>query len=111
MLYFLFCDGEAQYIVFVSFYNSVSFESAAFFDSGSECLALALSFVLLPFHFPLNPYSSAAMEAAGTLTPFYPEAFSRCLVRKLSEGLQSGIACSLGGFSRGGRGSSSALPY
>ncbi|XP_077205549.1 MMS19 nucleotide excision repair protein homolog isoform X1 [Paroedura picta] len=33
--------------------------------------------------------SLAAMEAAGTLTPFYPEVFSRCLVQKLSEGLQS----------------------
>ncbi|XP_054838282.1 MMS19 nucleotide excision repair protein homolog isoform X2 [Eublepharis macularius] len=33
--------------------------------------------------------SLAAMEAAGTLTPFYPEIFSRCLVRKLSEGLHS----------------------
>ncbi|XP_061492259.1 MMS19 nucleotide excision repair protein homolog isoform X2 [Rhineura floridana] len=35
--------------------------------------------------------SLAAMEAAGILAPVYPEAFSRCLVRKLSEGLQSEI--------------------
>ncbi|XP_062988576.1 MMS19 nucleotide excision repair protein homolog isoform X2 [Elgaria multicarinata webbii] len=33
--------------------------------------------------------SLAAMEAAGTLAPLYPEAFSRCLVRRLSEGLYS----------------------
>ncbi|XP_053168442.1 MMS19 nucleotide excision repair protein homolog isoform X2 [Hemicordylus capensis] len=33
--------------------------------------------------------SLAAMEAAGILAPVYPEAFSRCLVQKLSEGLQS----------------------
>uniref|UniRef100_A0A8D2LEG9 MMS19 nucleotide excision repair protein n=3 Tax=Varanus komodoensis TaxID=61221 RepID=A0A8D2LEG9_VARKO len=31
--------------------------------------------------------SLAAMEAAGTLAPLYPEVFSRCLVQKLSEGL------------------------
>ncbi|XP_020667711.3 MMS19 nucleotide excision repair protein homolog [Pogona vitticeps] len=33
--------------------------------------------------------SLAAMKAAGTLSPVYPDAFSRYLVQKLSEGLQS----------------------
>ncbi|XP_060624210.2 MMS19 nucleotide excision repair protein homolog isoform X3 [Anolis sagrei] len=35
--------------------------------------------------------SSAAMEAAGTLAPAYPEVFSQCLVQKLSEKLQTEV--------------------
>ncbi|XP_028586375.2 MMS19 nucleotide excision repair protein homolog isoform X1 [Podarcis muralis] len=33
--------------------------------------------------------SMVAMEAAGRLAPLYPQAFSKCLVQKFSEGLQS----------------------
>ncbi|XP_034295767.1 MMS19 nucleotide excision repair protein homolog [Pantherophis guttatus] len=33
--------------------------------------------------------SLAAMDAAGTLAPVYPEIFSKCLVQKLSKGLES----------------------
>ncbi|KAL7990697.1 hypothetical protein Chor_014127 [Crotalus horridus] len=33
--------------------------------------------------------SLAAMDAAGTLAPVYPEIFSKCLVQKLSKGLDS----------------------
>lgn len=34
--------------------------------------------------------SLAAMDAAGNLAPVYPEIFSKCLVQKLSKGLESG---------------------
>ncbi|XP_063163085.1 MMS19 nucleotide excision repair protein homolog isoform X1 [Candoia aspera] len=50
---------------------------------------LADRFAQFILHGKDSQISLAAMDAAGTLAPVYPEVFSKCLVRKLSEALES----------------------